>query len=106
MPKQESLFNYTLCQVSIISDKICCYTKAIHYLFGAKKNFLCTMTSNLLIFGGIAFGYIMFAIICFNYISNIEDDSGRQKAHNAFIAINILLLCGAIGYAYVSFTSI
>lgn len=64
------------------------------------------MTSNLLIFGGIAFGYIMLAIVCFNYIANIENDAGRLKARNLFIGINILLLCGAMAYAYISFTSI
>ncbi len=64
------------------------------------------MTSNLLIFAGIAFGYILFAIVCFNYISNIEDDTNRQKAQNVFITINILLLCAAMVYAYISYTNV
>lgn len=75
-------------------------------IFCPQRNHLRYMTSNLLIFGGIAFGYIMLAIVCFNYISNIDDEAQRQKAQYVFLGINIILLCGAIGYAYVNFTSI
>lgn len=64
------------------------------------------MTSNLLIFGGIAFVYIILVTIFFNYVSSIEEEDGRQKAQNIFITVNILLLCGAMAYAYVKFANI
>jgi hypothetical protein len=61
------------------------------------------MTSNLLIFGGIAFGYIFFAIMYYNYVSNIENEDAGKRAQNIFIVINILLLSSAMAYAYISF---
>jgi hypothetical protein len=62
------------------------------------------MTSNLLIFGGIAFGYIFLAIMYYNYVSNLENEEARKLAQNIFITINILLVSTALAYAYISFS--
>lgn len=61
------------------------------------------MTSNLLVIGGIAFGYIFFAIMFYSYVSNIENEGARRRAQNVFITINIMLLTAAMAYAYISF---
>ena len=50
------------------------------------------MTSNLLIFGGIAFGYIFLSTWYYNYVSGIENDDARKRAQNIFITINIKIL--------------
>ncbi len=62
------------------------------------------MTSNLLIFGGIAFGYIFLSTWYYNYVSGIENDDARKRAQNIFIIINILLVSTALAYAYISFS--
>lgn len=68
---------------------------------GAEK-IKCYMTVNLLIFGAAIIGYLAFALVGGVYISNIEDESRKKNTLNAFIAFNVVLLCGAVAYAYIT----
>lgn len=61
------------------------------------------MTTNLLIVLGVAILYILFALAFSSYVSNMEDDAPKKRAQSIFIGINIVLLCGAMAYAYVTF---
>jgi Na+/proline symporter len=60
------------------------------------------MTVDLLIIGAVMTGYLAFAIIGGVFISNIDDDDKKKSLLNGFITLNVLLLCGAMAYAYVS----
>lgn len=63
------------------------------------------MTSNLLIIGGAAGGYILFAIVFFSFVTKMDNEISRKRAQSIFIGLNIVLLCAAMTYAYVHFIS-
>lgn len=61
------------------------------------------MNNGLIIAAAVVSGYLIFAMGYAILLSKMEDDTKKQRIQNVFIGLNVLLLGGAITYAFMHF---